>query len=60
MSAVLEKKPEINGSKWVALSANNKVIAEDVDPNVVIKMAEKLGVDYILQYVPAPDRSYIF
>ena len=61
MSAILERDSKVDKSKWIALSQDNKVLAEDVDPNILIKLLEEKQIeDYILQYVPDPNRSYIF
>lgn len=47
-------------SKWVAITVDDKVIAESSDANKVIQEADKSGLDYTLQYVHDPNRSYIF
>jgi hypothetical protein len=61
--ATLTKEPKkANHSKWVAVTAdkNQTVIAEDKDPEVVKKKADKTGKEYYLMFKPDPNHRYIF
>ena len=60
MKTIQTKLNKQDKSKWVALSPDNKILAENTDPTKIISLMKKKKDEYILQYVPEPKRSYIF
>ncbi|MBC6401231.1 MAG: hypothetical protein GDA42_07350 [Ekhidna sp.] len=63
LSTPIDIKPG-KSNKWVAITAdkNSKFIAEHKDPNTLVKMVEKKGVDhtqFATMFVPAKGTTYI-
>jgi len=59
--ATIQIKPKSTKSRWVALSIENGVtiLSEGVEPEVVIRKAEKTGKAFAMQFVPDPNSTYI-
>lgn len=57
----IEIKPKSVRTRWVALSMDKKavILAEGVKPEAVIKKADKTNKNYILQFIPDPNSTYI-
>jgi hypothetical protein len=58
MEATIQIRPKKRTSRWVALDANNKIIAEGLKPETVEATAKKKTTVFFLMYVPKKDTTY--